>query len=488
MVLYCMQHAANILRAIIHKFKYHLGDEAVFFVDKDPSSLYCPRIDKIKYYRMPDPLEMGCYSKDAKEVKKYTDKTIANVFREAGLDPLQFSHIYVLMDIFNPFTLYFELNSIKYMSIEITDNSFDFYATAKDLSRYQDGYAYGEIVTDMHLGDGCGKNCVKAYLFSDKSARNVIEKSVEVEVYGYFDALSNLAPELKRQLLDAYHIERCDFDAVMLLNSPTITANVAKWFESNVPYIGEDPDGAMFLFYKIIIDYYFGDVSFALKPHPQADEKWVKAFSEFEQLPREAPIELFFLLNKKFDLICPIVSSGLDIFKENDFNVAYFGTTIFNFIKQIHFVFLAFTLINAICPPGKILIHGIEPRQAENFINWAYKDFKDVQLERLNSNNVRNAVFIVAELSDYLIELIRSAPEDCLIIFNGNCPVDSNIFASQEMFCSIADVSGEEETEIRKYCWTVLSKNKELLDAVREFAVSYTLESSGLKIESLPRT
>ena len=455
-------------------------------MDKDPSSLYCPPVDKIKYYRMPDPMEMACYSRDAEELKKYTDKTIAGVFMEASLDPLQFSDIYVLMDLFNPFTLYFELNSIKYMSVEVADSYFNYYATETDLPRFQDGYVYGKIVQDMHLGDACGKNCLKAYLFSDKSDCDAIKNSVEVEVYGYYETLIDLEPELKRQLLEAYRIEQCDFDAVMLLNSPTVTENVAKMFGSNVPYVGEDPDGAMFLFYKIIIDYYFGDISFALKPHPQADKKWAEAFSEFRQLPREAPMELFFLFGKKFDIICPVISTAIDLFKEHDFNITSLGITIFNFVKQIHFIFLAFTLINAICPPGKILTQGIEPTQLKHFKNWAYKDFKDVQFERLNSNNVKNAVFIVADPFDDFMELIRNAPKDCLIIFNGSGRVDSNIFASQEMIYSIADVSGGEEVEVRKNCWTILSKNKELLDVVREFAVSYTLESSKLKIESSP--
>ena len=317
-----------------------------------------------------------------------------------------------------------------------------------------------------------------------------MDEKVDMEVFGFQETLIGLDDEHKRLLIEAYGIDRYDFDAVMLLNSPSVTRNVAKMFQSNVPYrhIEEDPDGAMFFFYKMLIDYYFGDVSFALKPHPQADEKWAEAFSEFMQLPREVPMELFFLSGKRFDIICPVVSESMLLFENQGFNVTYFGHTIFNFVKQVHFVFQAFTLINVICPPSKIFIHGIEPNQLEHFKNWVFKDFKDVEFERLNGNNVRSAVFIVAEASDYCMELIRNAPKDCLIILNGSCRVDGNIFAGQEMICSISDMSEGEEVEIRRNFWTIMSKNKELLDVVREFAISYTLESSKLKIESSPRS
>lgn len=493
MVLYCIQHAASIIRSIIHKFKYHPQDDAVFLVDKEPSSPYCPHIDKITYRQMPDPFAVARHSADSQEeTKRYTNQTISDYFREEGLDPLQFSHIYVIFDLYNPFILYFEMNSIGYMSIEFRDDFFRYHMSG-DFMRQRDPrtHAYDCLIVDMHLHDAYGKNCTKAFLHSDRSVYRPLPGKASAEIFDYYKTLINLDEERKQQILKGYNIEQCDFDSVMLFNSSMFTGSACAAFGANIPskYTQESEyGGAAYYFYKTVIDYYFSDMDFVIKPHPESEEVFMKAFSGYKQLPKEMPIELFFLFGKRFDIICPIRSSGLLIYKEHGFNITYFTPDLFVFFKHIHFIFLTFVLINAIGKPAKIPVYGIDKTQLDYFKEWAYKDFKDVEFELLDSENIKNAEYIIAAPDENFNGVINNAPEDCLIFANGNFRTDRRMFAKQEMLCSVIDLSDGTEEELQQLSWTILSKNKSLLDSVKVFSVSYTLENTKVRIESSPRT
>lgn len=492
MVLYCIEHAYGIIKAIVHKFKYHPQDDAFFFVNVEVSSMNCPAVDKIKYFQMPDPYEIARYSTHSQnEIKQYTNKTISDFFKEIDSDPLDFSHIYVLSEAYNPFILYFEINSIRYMAVETADNAFSDYASGRAISHlmslHPEAYVYNCLIRDMHLQDAHGENCTRAYLYSDRSAFNAVSDKAAAEIFRFGEALTSLDDKFKRQLIEGYSIEQCSFDTVLLLSSPFYTNGSFAIHKSEMPskYINEYKFDAASYFYKTIIDYYFNDVDIVLKLHPESDDNFVQSFSGFKQLPKDFPMEVFLLLDKKFDLVCPDFGSDVEIFKSNNFNVTVFGGLIFDFFKYIHFVFLTFTLINAIGIPEKITVSGIDMSQLCHFKDRAYKDFKDVVFEQLHWHNVWDANFIIADPFGDFEEIINNAPEDCLIFVYGTCTEDSGVFASQEMICSLTCMS-EAEEELQRFSWTVLSKNKELLDAVREFSVSYTLEKANVTIQSSP--
>lgn len=486
MILYCIVHGGNILRAFVHKFRFHPDEEAVFIVDKPTDTLYCPPVDKIKYYQMPDPFGIVDDERPLDEIREKTDKAISDFFRETDIDPLQFSHIYSMFDVYNPFILYFELHSVKYMLIELFPGQLNMYAeNASIMNTF-----YIEIVRDMHLNDACGKNCIKGVLFSEDAPCDAIKGKVALEHYDYYDTLVGLSEEHKRQLIEGYRLEQYDFNAVMLFSSQIYSMQMVESHGSALPCIEADtnPDAAFYSFYKALFDYYFSDLDFVVKLHPNSDESFVKAFSDFKQLPREIPMEAFILLDKKFDIFCPAVSGSIFMYQQRNYNVVFFDTTIYVFMRQIHFVFLAFTLINAICKPLEIYTHGIEPRQLYYFTDWVFTDNKGVEFKRLKDENIKDAVFVLAENpTDDFMEMIKRAPEECLIFLNGSRSVDERIFAKQEMFYSFIDVSGEKEVERQKRCWTVLSKSRGLVEAVKDFSASYVLEKAKMKIESKPR-
>ena len=494
MVLYCINNPINTIRMIVHKFKYHPDDEAVFLVENDVSSPLSPGIDKIRYYQTPDQDEMCTYSADSQEeTKKHINRVISGFFKDIDLDPLQFSHIYSIFDMVQPFALYFEMNSIRYMLVECADNNMNYHNSFDITTRSNGAYAYNCIAHEMRLHAGYGDNCTKVFLYSGKSVYNAKPGKAEAEIFGFFETLIGLDEKYRRQLMEGYNMEQCDFDSVLLFNSPGYVTGRFARLQSGIPlkFMGENKNKGFLYFYNTILDYYFSDVDFLLKFHPNTEENIRRTFTGFKQISSHVPMELFFLLGKKFDIICPIYSTGVEIFRQNDYNTVVFGETILRFFNNIHFVFLAFTLINAVCLPGKICVSGLDISQMENFKNWVYKDFKDVEIEQLHgrgtiNSNIQKTNFIVASPNAFFGEVIVDAPENCLIIARGSCRDDQHIFAAQEMTCSIIDVSGAEEEEIQSFNWTIMSKDREIVDALKEFSASYTLDRAKVRVETSP--
>lgn len=493
MILYCLTHGGSILRAIVHKFKFHPHDDAIFFVDKDASSLYCPPIDKIKYYQEPDPLEIvGRFPDSQEETKKYTDKVISEFFKEVELDPLQFSHIYTMADVYNPFVLYFEMHSIKYIAIEFDENQFMAHTSPQTLMlNHSENKAYNQLTLDMHLQDGQGTNCIKAFIFSNHSE---LPKgfSIPFEVYGFIETIDNLNAEYKLQLAKGYNIDKNKFDALMTINSPDFTRGAFKICSTNIPskFTRDDKYGGVYYYYKTIFDYYYRDIDFTLKLHPEADEKFEAAFSEFKQLPRALPTETLLFLDKKFDVLSPIQNTATNTFQRNNYNISFLSSSpivLTKFFDKLHFVFLAFTLINAIGKPVRIPAYGIDTEQLSTFRDWAYKDFEGVEFVKLDETSIRYNGFIIAEPTPSFSEIIKYVPIDCLIIVNGDCEVDP-AFAKQRMTYSVIDLSDGNEDVVQKRYWTLLSKSKPLMNMVKEFSALYTLEHAKVRIESSPCT
>ena len=491
MVLYCLQHSASIIRSIVHKFKYHPQDDAVFLVDKDASSPHCPRIDKITYYQTPDPFEIARHSADSQEeTKRYTNQVISDYFREISLDPLKFSHIYVMFDLYNPFILYFEMNAIKYMSIEFTTGFFRMHMNGDFMSRRDNRtYAYDCLIRDMHLQDAYGENCTKAFLYSDESVYHEVPGKAAAELFGFFDALIDLDEERRDQIMKGYNIEWHDIGTVMLFNSSMCVGSAGMALGAEIPakYAGEgEYGGAAYYFYKTVIDYYFSDVDFTVKLHPESEEAFIKAFSGYKQLPKDVPVELFFLFGRKFDIICPISSTGMFIFKQHGYNVISFGTELITFFKLIHFVFLTLTLINAIGLPEKVNVYQIDLEQLDYFKSWVCRDFKDVAFELVDGCNIDGAEYIIADPTGDFKRVVNDAPKNCLIFTYGSFAFDRRFCSRQEMTCTLTDLSDGSEEEIQRFNWTILSKNKELLEIVKDFSVSYTLDNAKVRIESSP--
>ena len=481
MVLYCVQHYGCIVKALVHKFKYHPDDEAVFLADCDG----CPDIDKIKYYQAPDFLDIVRYSaRSVEEIKKYTNEKIGVFFREADIDPLKFPRIYVMSEEYNPFILYFELNSIKYISIEAASGAFADYGSGRAISRlmslHPEGYAYNCLVRDMHLQDAYGEHCIKAHLYSESSAYAPIPGKADVEVFGYRDALMTLGSEQKRQLLAGCNAEQYDFDTVLLFSRPSYVKNSFAIYKEEMPfgYKGESLLGRAACFYKTLIDYYFYNTDFAIKLHPASEEGFAEYFSDFKQLPVEFPAELL-LLDRQVNVVCPDLADDCELLQDN---AAIFGGSVFGFFRYIHFAFLALTVISALSTPEKITVSGIDLLQLENFKNRAFSGLKDTVLQQLRRYNAEG--YVIADPSADFAEIIEQVGEDCLIFVYGAYTTAPTDFAWQEMICTLSGISDGEE--LQRFSWTVLSKNQEFIDAVKEFDASYTLDNAGITVQSRP--
>ena len=484
MVLYCVQHSGCIVKAIVHKFKYHPDDEALFLTDCGG----CPDIDKIKYCRTPDPMDIVRHSaRSCEEIKKYTNAKIGDFFREAGIEPLKFSRTYVMSEEYNPFILYFELNSIEYISVEAASGAFADYgsgrATARLMSLHPECFAYNCLIRDMHLQDANGEHCVKAQLYSEGSACDTIPGKADAEVFGYREALMALGSEQKRQLLAGFNAEQYDFDTVLLLSRPSYIKNAFAIYKGEMPFghKGEGLSGRAARFYKTLIDYYFSDTDFAVKMHPASEEGFAEYFSDFKRLPAEFPEELLLLLDRQVNVVCPDLPADCELLRDN---AEVFGSSVFGFFRYIHFVFLALTVISALGLPEKITVSGIDMLQLEHFRNHAFKDLKDTVLQQLSRDNAGDADYVIADPSADFAEIIEQVGEDCLIFVYGAYPAAPDHFVGQEMLCTLSGMSDGEEQ--KRFSWTVLSKNRGLIDAVKGFDASYSLDGAGITVQSRP--
>ena len=484
MVLYCIQHSGCVVKAIVHKFKYHPDDEAVFLADCDG----CPDIDKIKYYRTPDFLDIVRHStRSGEEIKKHTNEKIGGFFSDAGIDPLKFSHIYVMSEEYNPFILYFELNGVKYISVEAASGAFADYGSGRAIARlmslHPEAYAYNCLIRDMHLQDACGEHCVKAQLYSDGSAYDPMPGKADAEVFGYREALMSLGSEQKRQLLAGCNAERCDFDMVLLFSRPSYVKNSFAIYKGEMPlgHKGEGLCGRAACFYKTLIDYYFYDADFAVKLHPASEEGFAEYFSDFKQLPKEFPAELLMLPDRQINVVCPDLADDCELLQDN---AEVFGGSVFGFFRYIHFAFLALTVISAIGLPEKITVSGIDLLQLGHFKDHAFRDLNDTALQQLRRYNAGEAAYVIADPSADFAELIEQVGKDCLIFVYGAYPKAPNEFAVQEMICTLSGMSDGEE--LQRFNWTVLSRNCGLIDAVKEFDASYTLDNAGITVQSRP--
>lgn len=487
MVLYCVQHAGNIIRSIIHKFKYHPEEDAVFISDKDET--YWPALEKIKYYKMPDVYEIADHCIDSQEeMKKYVDQVISGLLKETGLDPLDFSCIYAIQDAYNPFVLYFEMHSIKYMMIE---DSLDSFADKTwDMPReFPEKVAYNKLAVNMHLQDAQGANCTKAFLYSYES-KYPEKYKVPYEVFEYDEAVDKLDEKHRLQIVKGYDLEAYQFSTLLTFSSPDLTRHWLRSFEADIPlkYLRDDEFGGVYYFYKTIIDYCYRHIDFTLKLHPQSDEKFEEAFSEFRQLPRRLPAEAFLFRGKKFNILSPFYDAAVKAFHRNNYKVSFLGSgekAIVEFFDRIHFVFLALTLISAIGKPASIRTFNISRDIISKFRDICCNSLDGTKFVKLNEENMADNGFIIADPTEDFTEHINGAATDSLIIAHGDCEA-SNIFARQKMTYRIIDESDGQEDVVQERNWTLLSKSGPLIDMVKEFSASYSLEHAKVRIESYP--
>lgn len=486
MVLYCIQHPANILKAIIHKFKYHDDEEAVIFTDMTANSPFCPCIDSVKYYKMPDVNKIVTYNSDSKkDVIQNAETTIDKFLEENNIFLTDFSAIYALYDMYNPFTLYCELKGISYACVESTNNTFNHYWMGNFVNdRTKECFAYNSLIKEMHLQDGQGAHCVKGYLFSDESVYPN-GGSVPAEVFGYYETMLSLDTRHKEQLIKVFELNKYTFDSILLFNSPGLTGKLIQNNGLDIPVKEKLHD--VFFFYKVIIDYYFSNVDFILKLHPASGHNFFNAFSDFKQVPMHIPVELFALTEKKFKVLCPLQSTSINLFRQMGYEVVFFSGAIMRFFKLIHFAYDAFSLIKSVGIPEKIAVYGIDLSQLEYFKTWSYTDFKNVRFVQLTIDNARDAKYIIADPDNKFEDIIKNAGNDCLIIANGDCEPKSG-FRSQIMTRFVSDIAKTKRFEPQKSDWTVLSKDDTVLSAAKDFCHYYTLKNAEIKILSLSLT
>lgn len=482
MVLYCAQHSASIIRAIIHKFKYHPNDDTVIFGEYPVNTPYYPKIDGVIYYQMPNVYQMVTYSQDSAELINNIQNTIDDFMKKMKLSFSDFACIYSIYDLYNPFTVYFELNKIAYMCIEMNPNFFNFHWEGKYIgTRPENERCYYETAHKLHSQDGQGKYCRKGFLFSAES--KVPQGDVPVEVFDYYKSLLTLDERQKKQLIDAYQLNKYRFNCLVLFNSFGWTRDILIQHKISITAPDKyDTKENVYLFYKVVIDYYFKDVNFALKLHPSSDNAFIKAFSAFEQLPSQVYVELFALLDNRFQILCPLQSTGVDVFKKIGYKITCFSWRLIPFFRYIHFVNLAFLYLNKWAKSDNIYIYGIDIEQLRYFVAWCVPSYAQVEYIQLTEENAHEAKYIMAAVNDKLSNIVSAAPEDCIIICMGD--FISSKFKQQKMKCDVIDMAYSDDRAIQSFVWSILSNKQEYIETAKVFCPVYELKNAQIRIQA----
>lgn len=485
MVLYCAQHPASILRAIIHKFKYHKTEQAVIFGEYPVDSNYYPKVDGIVYYQMPAVYNMVIFSQDREALIKNLQTTIETFMREIELSFADFTKIYAIFDMFNPFTIFFEKNSIQYMCIELNNNVFYHYYTHDFINdRAEKEKCFNTLIQELHSQDAQGKNCLKGYMFSEDS-KVPQGGSVPTEVFDYYGTLLSLDEHCKNQLIRAYGLDKFNFNAMMMFNSPGWTRDVLN--RNHVCLVKDskmNTNANVFTFYKEVIDYYFKDTNFALKLHPASGRDFIEAFKDFEQIPSYIFVELFSLLGKKFHIYCPVQSTGTEIFQKLGFQIVKFGWDILAFFRYIHFTYIVLSFIAKNFENNKIYVYGINIQQIQYFKDFAFQNLKDIEFMQLTQSNVSEVSCVIAIQDAQFSEVAKFLPKSCSVVLMGNCAAAS--FSLQKMRCSIFDLTRAEEAAFQSFEWSVLSNEQSVLQAAACYAPIYMLKNAKIKVQVEP--
>lgn len=487
MVLYCVEHPAGIIRAIVHKLKYHKNDRCVIIGELPVGSLYYPQIPNITYVQSPNMDRMAAFSNEREELLRSIQVTIDGLMASAGLRFADFDSIYAIYDMYCPYTLYFEINNIHYMCIELDDNKFQLYYTSGDFlirDRQPVHRCFNTLLLELHSQDATGKNCLKGYLYSKNSVAPQ-KNSGQFEIFGYLDSLLSLDCESKDILISAYKIGNYSFDNIFLFTSHGVISRELRLKDALVLSTAHSDEEQASMFYLQILDYYFQSKDIVLKLHPKASNTMIASFSDFQQIPVHIPIEIFSLASTDNKVTAfSLWSSSEEICRRAGWGLKRFGTGIIPFFKVIHLVNLALQFIEKVSVPDKIYIYGLDIQQLDYFVEFAYTAFQAVEFVQLLEQNVAEAKCILAVPDEEFYALAHGLSDETIVIVKGKNRVGT--LKMQAMRCTVVNISRSRNEEIQSFTWSVSSNNREIIDSSSRFCSSYSLKHAQLRIQSSP--
>jgi hypothetical protein len=494
MVLYCCQHPALIVRAIVHKLKYYVDESAkiIFISDGKLSDhfmnteKYFPNIPDVEYFVFGQELmQQFRLVKGEQQLFDFTETVCSKFMVDHEID-YQNAPTFMLWDWLAPFALFYYMHQVSYSVISLFSHNL-IHPTGS--SREQHALTNEKY----HYCDYKCEYIKKIYLPSDK--RMPDDNTVPIQSFTLIQELDILQPTLKEILANAYKLDENlintkNINLVLLLNSQEYFGISLNRYILRDYFWCNNIEDIMEYYFKISFDYYLKGRTFCIKMHPHFTKSLSERFSEFAEFIDSAiPFEVLVLRKERMKALEFFVlqqSTSIDFAKYIGANFIMLGETSADFFRIVHFIFATFQLIKPkLGASAKIYTYGILMDQLRYFRDYAFKDFADVIFEQLTRENVGDAKIIIADKADSEFrEIIKNMPEDSSIIVNGNETVED--FQRQTMIYFLTDISSNEPKTLKSFSFSVLSKSAAVVANAATFTTSWILKHAKMRVVVYP--
>lgn len=419
-ILYCCQHPGCVLKALVHKFKFHPNDSAFFFVE----GLNLKNTQNLTFIKYSDGKNVytGQNTTDLLDsINQYINKLLI----DNQLSLYEFDEIYTIYDLNNIFSLFFSINSISYNIIESCSDLL-VKCSNKLPVKESNRYSYDTLSSNCNSLDGKNKHVKRIYLYSSVSSNKYLKNynlEYKAVIFDYLKALSSILDEYRPILNDIYSITKIDkFTYIYMLSSVNFTYTYLSKFKPTLYLIDSNKENEVYRFYFTILDYYFSNKksnNFYIKPHPTSTQRYIEKYSNFQILSSLEPIEL--LANANTSIISVGPSTACDILKAQNINVVSFGNNFFKFYYNIEFCYASFEIIKFLVKNHKdaVNIHtDIDADQLLLFLNYSsiLKD-TDVRINNIAHNASEGTFYLITDEKNFSNIQNRN---DCIILTNFN--------------------------------------------------------------------
>lgn len=406
MVLYCSAHETTVLRMLVHKMKNHPDEEMIYFTTVGTYPFYESNKDFSSLYRKVVEFNtaIGKNVCDKDEIRSLIINEMSRLLNENKIDLKDCTEIYVVEDIYHPYSIYFESLNIPYTAIEISPNAF--YNKSKftlEKNLYKRTEEYFELAQELGAFTGTGMNC-KRRIFNIESLNN-IDGTIEESVYDYVEEISSLSQIELNKCINLYgipnNLEINNKFTMLLTNSRGfIEGRHSEITYKEIPRI-----------YQKFIDYYLEKEEFVyIKPHPNSQGvNYRELFEEEKIIEEKFLVDLIpFIEHVKLGGVINIASTAsvlLEKYCDTNYNLgeSYF---LFSLYIQKVYAMLRFIEGNNISI-NKIYTIGIDVKQIQNYL--LFNNIKNIEVGSLESKSVvdENTLILVKDLKQLSEELFE---------------------------------------------------------------------------------
>lgn len=486
-IIYCCQHEANLLRAIFHKFKYHFNDEAVIIVDQKESNAYIDRYKNIRVCTCDPDYITRLVTKCDSKFQLFNDliKFCDDYYGEHDIVISNFDRRYIFFDLYNIWSIYFNINKISYSIVEFMDNQLynysrpDFLNMLSPDSKLKNFYRFSNVMNMVNLNN----NIVNTiYYFSNRS--KIVCTDKDYKIFNFEDLLIDYCSSYSKDLSIIFKIDSSIFskNIVFLTKSINYSYDLLK---NNKNVILKKNNGVIFRsedivseFYIKVIDYYYSKDKFLLKLHPCSGQL-EDYFSEFTKIPKSIPFEI---ICNRFDLIIsPLDTTSIRAARIFNTKIESFGNDLCRFSECFEYCYAVLSLIYNLCKQLNIKEINLVPldiniKQLNEFINRLFNHNININVSKLpNIHLTGNSPVVFLSNSKKIDDSLSFDFDTIIFSHDKDAAANNNIFYRLEYAVYEHDKNHNFHIYDKFF---IISKNFQHINVLDNFYVEWDLKYS----------